>query len=764
MSLVSRLGHGTRIIWQHHTPLNYLKENSGVKICLLLLNRPLEKYLSILKNIWNSALIKVCADGALNRLNDALGTDEDRYIPDYVCGDFDSVCPNLLELYEKRGANIVETTSQDETDFTKTLYLAIEKLQQRRQEYDAIVCLGGFGGRMDHVMSNLNCLYKASKIQSKPCYLVSSKNLMCLLQPGSHVLHVNTGFEDDWCGLIPLGCLVQKVYTTGLKWNLVELPRPPFYKRCLKNADEDLKPKLKQILFDVNGSIEPGSHIVRKVLACGVGKTTLMNVLAHQNLGPLLISGSIKVNGQEIGKKMKTISAYVQQEDLYIGTLTVREHLYFQAMLRIDRSVPRSEKLARADKVIYELGLTKCQDTLIGIPGRIRGISGGELKRLFFASEVLTNPALLFVDEPTSGLDSFMAQNVIGALQKMAAGGRTILTTIHQPSSEVYNMFDKVLFMSEGRVAYIALGYPCPPNYNPADHFIGTLAIIPGNEVECKERSKAICDAFEDYSSILFRETRFYSGHRTHLRHDNNQDSIQNYTGAVFFCVTTSSINSLCAAVFTFPAELPVFLKEHKLGMYRTDAYFFAKMLAENHHCLSVIISNIYSIASMEYNWAIFIFYYRLLDDWFECNCETIFHFCWHHSPRQSECFFIWLFGFHIVFICSQVASALGPPMTMPFLLFGGFLLKDASIPVYFVWLKYLSWFKYSFEALLVNQWDSFGSIGCSNNFQPSLNSSIASRSLPCIPNGKAVLQFFSLEADIVSATSQKPKADLELL
>eukprot|EP00794_Sanderia_malayensis_P003789 gene3789-4312_t len=527
----------------------------------------------------------------------------------------------------------------------------------------------------------------------------------------------------------------------------VELPRPPFYKRCLKNADEDLKPKLKQILFDVNGSIEPGT-LLAVMGSSGAGKTTLMNVLAHQNLGPLLISGSIKVNGQEIGKKMKTISAYVQQEDLYIGTLTVREHLYFQAMLRIEKSVPKSEKLARADKVIHELGLTKCKDTVIGIPGRIRGISGGELKRLSFASEVLTNPALLFVDEPTSGLDSFMAQNVIGALQKMAAGGRTILTTIHQPSSEVYNMFDKVLFMSEGRVAYIgktndalpffsSLGYPCPPNYNPADHFIGTLAIIPGNEVECKERSKTICDGFEDYSSIHHTSKHDFIpaiaiiAGLVYLRQDNDQDSIQNFSGAIFFCVTTSSFNSLTSALFTFPAELPVFLKEHKLGMYRCDVYFIAKMLAElpwniiGPFLFSTIVYWMIGLSATATQYFIFVGIILLINQ----NALSFGYLISTLSPSV------------------QVASALGAPMMMPFLLFGGFFLKDASVPAYFIWLKYLSWFKYSFEALLVNQWDSFGNIGCPKTLQPS-NSSIASQPVPCISNGKGVLQFFSLEAD----------------
>ncbi|KAL7306163.1 hypothetical protein TKK_0001609 [Trichogramma kaykai] len=101
------------------------------------------------------------------------------------------------------------------------------------------------------------------------------------------------------------------------------------------------------------------------------------------------------------------------------------------------------------------LALTKSRNTVIGIAGRLKGISGGEMKRLSFASEVLTDPPLMFCDEPTSGLDSFMAHQVISVLKKLAARGKTIITTLHQPSSEIFSMFDKILLIAEGRVAFM---------------------------------------------------------------------------------------------------------------------------------------------------------------------------------------------------------------------------------------------------------------------------------------------------------------------
>ena len=115
--------------------------------------------------------------------------------------------------------------------------------------------------------------------------------------------------------------------------------------------------------------------------------------------------------------------------------------------------IPRVQHAIRSNI----LANCRCADTLIGIAGRVKGISGGESKLLAFACEVLTNPPLLFCDEPTSGLDSYMAQNVVMVLKSLAAAGKTILCTIHQPNSIVFDLFDRVLLMAEGRLAY--LGY-----------------------------------------------------------------------------------------------------------------------------------------------------------------------------------------------------------------------------------------------------------------------------------------------------------------
>ena len=100
--------------------------------------------------------------------------------------------------------------------------------------------------------------------------------------------------------------------------------------------------------------------------------------------------------------------------------------------------------------------MKKCENTLIGMPEKgIKGISGGERRRLAFASEIITNPSILFCDEPTSGLDSFMAMSIVESMKNLAKQGRTIIFTIHQPSSELFEMFDKLCLITEGRLAFI---------------------------------------------------------------------------------------------------------------------------------------------------------------------------------------------------------------------------------------------------------------------------------------------------------------------
>lgn len=279
-------------------------------------------------------------------------------------------------------------------------------------------------------------------------------------------------------------------------------------KSCLHREYHVPRPR-KHLLKNVSGVAYPG-ELLAVMGSSGAGKTTLLNVLAFRSPGGVQVSQSAvrSINGIPVhAKQIRSQCAYIQQDDLFIGSLTAREHLIFQAMLRLDRHMPYKDKIQRVDEVINELALAKCQNTIIGVPGRIKGLSGGERKRLSFASEALTDPMLLLCDEPTSGLDSFMAHNVLLVLKRLAQKGKTIILTIHQPSSEIFSLFDKLLLVAEGRIAFLgapvdasrfftSLNAPCPTNYNPADFYVEMLAIVPGKEDESRLKVRKICDAY----------------------------------------------------------------------------------------------------------------------------------------------------------------------------------------------------------------------------------------------------------------------------
>jgi ABC-type multidrug transport system ATPase subunit/ABC-type multidrug transport system permease subunit len=263
----------------------------------------------------------------------------------------------------------------------------------------------------------------------------------------------------------------------------------------------------KDLLKGVSGIVKSG-EMCAIMGASGAGKTTLLNILTHRRSGKLKISTDVRINGRKMKRDISGISAFVQQEELFIGSLTVREHLRFHAMLRLGREFTKDERDNRVDEVIHFLNLTKAENTTIGITGIVKGLSGGEKRRLTFATEILSDPPLLFCDEPTSGLDSSMAFSLVQAMRKLADQGKTIVCTIHQPSSEIFFLFDKLYLLAEGRLGYFGslekapaffrqFNMEIPRNYNPADFYIQKLAIYPKTREENLAQIERICDAYE---------------------------------------------------------------------------------------------------------------------------------------------------------------------------------------------------------------------------------------------------------------------------
>jgi len=242
----------------------------------------------------------------------------------------------------------------------------------------------------------------------------------------------------------------------------------------------------KSILKPMSGHFLPG-RLVAIMGPSGAGKTSFLNLLSRRTKTGK-VEGEILISGHHISlEQSKRMSAYVMQEDTLLGNLTPRELITYSAMLRLPRTMPKSEKLDRVEKVIHQLNLGRCADTRVGTPGVKRGISGGERRRVSIGLDLIVNPRLLFLDEPTSGLDSTMAEQVVTILKDLAQQGRTIICTIHQPSSEIFNLFDDVFFLANGSLVYAGpvtsvtkyfkeQGHPCPKFTNPADHYMRLLS------------------------------------------------------------------------------------------------------------------------------------------------------------------------------------------------------------------------------------------------------------------------------------------------
>ncbi|GFR44953.1 hypothetical protein Agub_g6261 [Astrephomene gubernaculifera] len=251
----------------------------------------------------------------------------------------------------------------------------------------------------------------------------------------------------------------------------------------LNVTTKDVKGGTRHILKDVRGYVAP-----RDMLAImgpsGCGKSTLLDGLAGRLPASVEQTGEVLLNGH---KSILTFgrTGYVTQDEVLVGTLTVRETLTYAALLRLPRKMAYADKLARVDDIINELGLEEAQHTKIGTPF-IKGISGGQKRRVAIGCELITHPGLLFLDEPTSGLDAASAFYVMANIRTLAEHNRTVVTVIHQPSSEVYELFDKLCLLSAGEVVYFGpapdalkmfedAGLPCPPLRNPTDHFLHVI-------------------------------------------------------------------------------------------------------------------------------------------------------------------------------------------------------------------------------------------------------------------------------------------------
>ncbi|XP_041420214.1 ATP-binding cassette sub-family G member 8-like [Xenopus laevis] len=242
----------------------------------------------------------------------------------------------------------------------------------------------------------------------------------------------------------------------------------------------------------------------------GCGKTSLLDIITCKDEGGKIKSGQILINGKVSTKhRVKKCVAHVCQDDQLLPHLTVRETLTFIAKLRLPKSYSEEQRRRRVEDVIAELRLRQCANTKVGNT-YTRGVSGGERRRVSIGVQLLWNPGILILDEPTSGLDSFTAHNLVITLSRLARGNRLVLLSIHQPRSDIFQLFDLVLLLSSGATIYSgtakdmveyfsSIGYPCPRYSNPADFYVDLTSIDQRNkerEAESLERTSSLAEIF----------------------------------------------------------------------------------------------------------------------------------------------------------------------------------------------------------------------------------------------------------------------------
>jgi len=507
----------------------------------------------------------------------------------------------------------------------------------------------------------------------------------------------------------------------------------------------------------------------------GSGKTTLLNVLSAKLSG--MFDGQVTLNGQMADRlAIRRVAGFVPQEDILFGSQTVRESLHFYADLKLPTTLTVDQKNEMIEYILLELGLKKVEHSLIGYVGADavasalpRGLSGGERKRLSIACQLISNPSLLFLDEPTTGLDSYASESVIHTLNKLAMQGRTIIFTIHQPSVEVLQLFDRLLLLGRGQTVYFgsnaqmldyfaSIGYKCPSWENPANYLMDTIhgdsqsyeqklaekATEEGSALESmydhaeeqahklaglfKKRAPETLEGatsktppppidlsadphrsgfFKSLSCIVARQFKHLFREPAALRAGIGQvlfislvmgliylrlgytnTNMGDRTGALFFAVVFMSFGGILGPFFGFATERKIFLFQQQDGLYSTSAFYAGKIVAEMP--MFFVTATLWSV----------IFYWM-------CNFR----------PGAGHFFIFWIvivlvvnvaysYGMLIVNLIpnQQVALQVFPVLFMPLMIFSGFYLNKDNTPVYFIWVQYISFIKWSFQAIVLNE------------------------------------------------------------
>lgn len=490
----------------------------------------------------------------------------------------------------------------------------------------------------------------------------------------------------------------------------------------------------KYVLKNVSCEAKPG-EITAIAGSSGAGKTTLLEILAGE-IAPCRVFGRVLVNDEPMHPDyFRKVSGYVTQDEALFPLLSVEETLMYSARLRL-AGAGKVEASARVRKLLEELGLEHIAGMRIGNESN-RGISGGEKRRVSIGVELVHDPAVLLIDEPTSGLDSASAFHVMLLLKSMAKNqSKTILLSIHQPGYRILELIDKVVLLSNGFALHNgplcvledrlnSHGYSIPQHVNVLE-----FAIDVSKNLQVQRKDNENCEAEEGnnhvikqqgvlyynstfkevsilaqrFSRNIFRTKQLFAartiqaliagiilGSIFNNAYNNNDKrsstSLQSEMGFIGFSLTFL-LSSTTEALPIFLQEKRILMRETSRGAYRMSSYIIANTLVFLPFLLIVAL-----LFSTPVYWLVGLrreldgFLYFILVAWMAISTSNSFVAC-----------FSALFPDYITGM-PMIAAVMGA-----FFLFSGYFISKDDTPKCWIFMHYLSLYKYPFDSFLINE------------------------------------------------------------
>eukprot|EP00796_Vickermania_ingenoplastis_P001125 gene1126-659_t len=517
------------------------------------------------------------------------------------------------------------------------------------------------------------------------------------------------------------------------------------------------------ILKNLTGTALP-SRCLAIMGSSGAGKTTFLNAICDRLLTNknLHLSGRSQLGDVAYERKYRKALGFVTQDDIVSHLATPFDALWFS--LRTRRGTTPEDTLERVQETLELLRLVHCQKTIVGIPGLLAGLSGGERKRCNIGIELICDPKVLLLDEPTSGLDSVTSAKIVHLLRKLSRLGRTVIYTIHQPTSEVLSYFDDLMLMTQGRVAYHgtmansvgyfeSIGFHCPETYTPSDYYMVLLQDNVTSTLLIKRWRKFIkygprtphttgvklAENPSESTAATFLDgyiSKFGSSSWVQFVEVTKRCAVEVSRNKVY--IMAHAIQALFFAVFM--GLIFVNLQDNIGGVQDREGLLFMVVMNRSMGPAFIQINAFHDVRAVylreqqagAYSPFIFFLGRSIAELPLQLGfgiVEVIILYFMTGLHASASCFFIFLaailmvsqvatgLGFAISTSCSNlvVASAMAPLILMPLSVAGGLFASTDRLRPYWYWLEKPSMMRQAFIIVAKNEFEQLHNIRCDN-------------------------------------------------